>query len=245
MNELIDTISDPRSSPRDTGAVSALVGDAITSLDALIAAAPEEPMPPVAPPFRDSVSMKGWDPRYTTPIDPEGDQWIETFKAASRAVEAKGLVAFLGDRGTGKTRMAAEIARAGAWPKDDGFWDGHRTVFRQTALYTRAMDVFLDLRDANKKGSEISEKDVLARLAEVGLLVIDEFQERGETDWENRVITNLLDKRYASERPTILIANLDRAGLSAALSPSVKDRMHENGKSFTFGWQSYRRAAKP
>jgi DNA replication protein DnaC len=103
------------------------------------------------------------------------------------------------------------------------------------------MDVFLDLRDAGKVGSRISEKDVLSSLEKPGLLVIDEFQERGGSEWESRVMTNLIDKRYASNRPTIIIANYSIEDMRAGLPDSIKSRMRENGKAFTFDWESFRK----
>lgn len=213
----------------------------ISALDALIEAAPEIPETIPAVESGPSVTMKGWDARHLKLSEPTGDEWLATFDQARKAVKDCGLVALIGDRGTGKTQMAANIAQAGGWPCDDGKWNGHRNIRDHTALYVRAMDIFLDLRDSNKKDSKTSEKEVLGRLVEVGLLVIDEFQERGESEWENRVLTNLIDKRYAAEKPTLIIANYDRQQLSNALSPSIKDRMHENGRSFLFTWGSYRR----
>jgi DNA replication protein DnaC len=102
------------------------------------------------------------------------------------------------------------------------------------------MDLFLDLRDANKKGSATSEKDVLAKPARAGLLVIDEYQERGESEWENRIISNLIDRRYAERKPTILIANMSREQMGAALGASICDRVRECGRPIIFNWSSYR-----
>ncbi len=184
----------------------------------------------------------GWGEKYCGTIPLIGDRWHAVFAEAKTLVANAALVALIGGRGPGKTQMAAEIARAGCWPLDAGEWIGSSRVHRgQTALYRRAMDIFLDLRDANKSGSKISEKDVLAKLEKPGLLVVDEFQERGGSDWENRVISNLLDKRYAAKRPTILIANFTTEEIRGALSDSVKSRMRENGKAFVFDWESYRR----
>jgi DNA replication protein DnaC len=179
----------------------------------------------------------GWGLRYIADFSPLGDDWATTYPEASKAVSQGGLVVFLGNRGTGKTQMAAEIAKSGDWKSDKGEWDGNKMVSRKTAIYRRAMDIFLDLRDRSPGHSE---KAVLEKLTYCGLLVIDEFQERGETPFEDRIITNLLDKRYNDERPTILIANLDREGLKNMLSPSVIDRMRQNGRSFLFNGKSYR-----
>jgi len=186
----------------------------------------------------------GWGEKYCEPIALTGERWHAVFAEAQVLVANAALVALIGGRGPGKTQMAAEIARAGRWPLDAGEWiGGHdgRMQRGKTALYRRAMDVFLDLRDANKVGSKISEKDVLAKLEKPGLLLVDEFQERGGSDWENRVISNLLDKRYAAKRPTILIANFTTEEIRGALSDSVKSRMRENGKAFVCEWPSFRK----
>lgn len=182
----------------------------------------------------------GWGSAYVEEDELTGASWLQTFRDAKAAIAARGIVAFIGTRGGGKTRMAAEIARAGYWPDDKGEWNGNAVVAGKTALYRRAMDVFLDLRAAAKNDSKTSEKAVMEQLEKPGLLIIDEFQERGESEWENRILTNLLDKRYAANRPTLIIANYDAAALSQALSPSVKDRMRENGRAFKFTWNSYR-----
>jgi DNA replication protein DnaC len=185
-------------------------------------------------------ACNGWGTKFVEPIALHGEKWFAVFEEAKEFVRTGGIVALLGDRGPGKTRMAAEITRAGGFPHDGGQWNGLRTVYSHTALYRRAMDVFLSLRDTGKKGSTISEMDVLAQLERPGLLVVDEFQERGGSEWENRVVGNLIDKRYAADRPTVLIANFTRQEMAGALSESVKSRMRENGKSFTFDWPSFR-----
>jgi DNA replication protein DnaC len=72
--------------------------------------------------------------------------------------------------------------------------------------------------------------------------VLDEFQERGETDFENKKITTIIDARYAHERPTILITNYTREKLASTLSPAVLDRIRENGCGLHFNWGSFRKA---
>ena len=82
---------------------------------------------------------------------------------------------------------------------------------------------------------------VVKKYTDAGLLVIDEFQERGETDFENKKITTIIDARYAHERPTILITNYTREKLASTLSPAVLDRIRENGCGLHFNWTSYRK----
>lgn len=178
----------------------------------------------------------GWGEKYLTPIESNHEKWNRYFEEVKKIVANSGLVALIQNRGTGKTQMAAEIARAGYWPTDRGEWNGNAVVGGKTALYRRAMDVFIDLRAASDAG-----KGIIEKLSNVGLLVVDEFQERGETPFEDRMMTSILDRRYAGNKPTILISNHEKAGLVAALSPSVRDRMTENGKAYIFDWPSFRR----
>ena len=214
------------------------VDDSQTDLQA-VSEAPSTPKP-------SAVRLSsGWGQKYVETIELRGERWLEEFENAKGAVAACGIVIFLGGRGPGKTQMAAEVARAGSWPADVGEWNGNQNVHGKTALYCRALDLFLDLRDAAQNNSGTSEKKVLAKLEKPGLVVIDEFQERGGSEWENRIVCNLIDKRYAANRPTILIANLSREDMARNLSDSIKDRIRENGKAIIFNWESYRKQPTP
>ena len=70
------------------------------------------------------------------------------------------------------------------------------------------------------------------------------MQERGETAFENRLLTHLIDARYGAMRPTIIIANLTAKELGETLGPSIVDRVFEDGKRIDFTWDSYRRAGR-
>jgi len=181
----------------------------------------------------------GWGAKYVEPINLYGDPWLEAFAQAKAVIAKRGIVALIGTRGTGKTRMGAEITRAGLFPTDHGEWNGNGVVRGQTSMYRRTLDVFLDLRAASNSKTT-SEKQVLSELEKPGLLVMDEFHERKASDWENAIVSNLIDKRYSAGRPTILIANYTLNEMAAAVGPSVSDRMRENGKAFVCDWESYR-----
>lgn len=190
----------------------------------------------------------GWGSEYIREIELRGEEWLRAYDLALPYAASGGILTFVGDRGPGKTQMAAEICRCGLWPMDQNEYsraDGLVTHRSKKGLYRRAMDIFLELREANKNHVKSSEREVLRKLSGAGLLVIDEFQERGESDFENRIMNNLLDTRYASGRPTIIIANLTRSELNAQLGPSVVNRATANGKSFNFNWTSYRTRTRP
>jgi len=241
--------------PRDTNAPKT-DGLVFSVLDQFIEAIPDEheqgelsieeaPRPPKA--VHPLHVSKGWPEKFTQDLgEPTGGEWLASFALALPVIESGGIILMHGKRGPGKTRMAAEIARAGRFPCDQtrGKKLEGNAEPRKSALYRTAMRFFLDIRATYKKDSPGTERDVIDQLTECGLLVLDELQERGDTPFEDRLLTHLIDARYGALRPTIIIANLDEAQLGASLGPSIVDRVHENGKRIEFTWASYRRAKR-
>lgn len=210
-----------------------LTGEILSGFEALIAAAPEDRQSDAAI-ERDNTASRGWalrgvtgwPDRYREAVEtpPRGEEWLAAFEVAKEAVQKNGIVVFYGKRGGGKTRMAAELA-----------------VIAGMSRYRTAMRFFLTVRATFRKDSERTELEVIDELATTPLLVLDEIQERGETGFEDRLLTHLIDARYAANLPTILIANLTRKELSASLGDSIVSRAQENGKSIEFTWESYRK----
>jgi DNA replication protein DnaC len=215
-------------------------------IDRLLAELPEadesdEQSPPESPAMASNrlLSAFGWPDRYLEPLEnPQGGEWLAGFALAAPVIEKGGILILHGKRGTGKTQMAAEIARSKRFPFDavTGL------EWKRSAHYQTAMRFFLTVRATFKKGSDKTELEIIDRMTEPGLLVIDELQERGETAFEDRLLTHLIDARYGAKRPTILIANLSKDELGKSLGPSIVDRASENGRRIDFTWNSYRRA---
>lgn len=183
--------------------------------------------------------LKGFPTRYKTAEAPTGDEWIATFKDAMDVVNNAGIALFYGTHGTGKTRMAYEIAMH-CNPRNGTAVSGGSIVRDRPALYTTAVGMFMDFRDTYRKDSEISEKKLMASYQDAALLVIDEIQDRGETPFEDTKLTAVIDARYMVDRPTLLISNHDRKRFAQTFSLAVLNRIQENGKGFEFDWNSYR-----
>jgi DNA replication protein DnaC len=149
-----------------------------------------------------------------------------------------GLLALLGDRGTGKTQAATEVAARflSHWraPVEDS------KRWRPTAIrYTTAAEMFLDIRTGMANGEEW---EVLRLYKTCGLLVIDEIQERKQTDFEDQVLVSVIDTRYMNMRPTILIGNQTEEKFRVQLGPSVASRMTEGASGVVrLTGPSYRR----
>ena len=214
----------------------------IQNLDALIAAAPDEILPTAeqiaaaeeqrriklrdARAWQALGSRTGWPEKYLEAVKtpPHGQEWLVAFDVAAEKVRKKGIVVLYGKRGGGKTRMAAELA-----------------VVVGGSQYRTAMRFFLEVRATFRRDAMRSEMEVIDELATAPLLILDEIQERGETAFEDRLLTHVIDARYAAMKPTIMIANLTKSELSQALGDSIVSRATENGISIEFNWPSYRK----
>jgi DNA replication protein DnaC len=182
---------------------------------------------------RETIS-DGWGSKYLAPFQNESESWQRYFDKALQVVANGGSLIIIGNRGSGKTRIAAEISRHGVFPDD-------RHGKFQTSAYRRASEIFIELRDAAQNGRD--QWKVIQSLSGAGLLVIDEMQERGETEWENRMITTIIDRRYSDNLPTILIANLQPEQMAASVSQSVISRINESGGILLCDCPSFRETA--
>lgn len=171
--------------------------------------------------------------------------WATHYESASRVICNGGMAAFLGDRGTGKTQMAVSLIRDKC---DCHELDENHMRFVTTApkiaLYRRVSDVLNEAKGSYRSGSNVSLKAILGEYAKVPLLVLDEVHELGDSEHDIKIITSILDKRYFSQKASIMIANCDARQFAKMIGPSIVDRIHETGGVLKFDWDSFRRRSK-
>jgi DNA replication protein DnaC len=159
-------------------------------------------------------------------------QFTESTKRVLSVMTKGSIVALLGNRGTGKTQLAAEVLRRYC-PKV--------SASRQP-IYRTAMDLFRQVRDGMKHdpNSADSEANTIRKFTTSALLVVDECQERGQTDFEDRTLCSIIDRRYNMGIDTILIANLTPQAFMAQMGASVSSRLTEVGEIIVCDWPSFR-----
>ncbi len=143
------------------------------------------------------------------------------------------LIILFGERGPGKTQMATWLAaqrvKAG----------------RSSGVYAKCADIFEEIKRTWADGGKSvgTEHDVLQRYRTTQFLVIDEVHEisGAKSDWNQRVLINILDHRYDARRATILIANFAEDKLEDEINPSILSRAVETGGSVNCDWPSYRK----
>jgi DNA replication protein DnaC len=209
---------------------SDMIAEISQNFAALIESAPEAGEPITIP----AAAKRNISPRTELPRRyryewerPEMDLvWMDYFERLMKRVDDGGIIALIGPRGNGKTRLAAEAMRNHS--PDSG-------------TYTTAMGLFLRIRASFGKTSRETEGEVVREMATTRLLILDEVQERGNTAWEDRLLTHILDKRYGAMVPTIVIANLTEAGLIECLGDSIISRLTETGGVISVDGPSHRK----
>ena len=161
------------------------------------------------------------------PSDSKSESWSEKYQKIKEVVDKGGLCSLLGKRGTGKTQGA--VCAIG--------YNCRR--LERNALYVKAFDVFLNIRNGNSSRDK-SEKEAVNEYLKPHLLVIDAFEVRGDTGFENRTLNHIIDKRYDAIKPTILISNETPKDFAVSVGESFMDRMRESGAIIVFDGESRR-----
>jgi DNA replication protein DnaC len=230
----------------------------MSRLDALIAAAPDDedmpaetpqmPATPVLPPPRVNTPLIDFPDRHKRDLTLYGDEWRAAYEKALGIAESGGIIVAYGNRGTGKTQIAYEIAINARFP--DRFFPSKKqdryTIDGEprAAIYKKAMRIFLELKAGFNRPDKPSECEVIDTLVNAAFLVIDEAHVRGESKYEDDKLTHIIDERYDAMRPTMLVTNLTNKDFAAQLSPSIISRIQEIGGGIECNWQSYRKQTK-
>lgn len=172
-------------------------------------------------------------------IDPRGrnPDWDAAYEWARKHIANGGVIALIGDRGTGKTQIGVELIRRAClslYPPEP-------------SLYVRAADLYSALRD-DMRSKEACEGRSIARWVKPKNLIIDEAHERNaNSDFEPRVMNNILDKRYGEIHGTAFIANVngdtDKEQAQAfrnLVGETIFDRLSETGGIYCCNWKSFR-----
>lgn len=166
--------------------------------------------------------------KFRVKEDNNSPEWLRNYELLKERIDARGSIALLGDRGTGKTQAA--VSSIGYCCSKLG----------KMALYTKAFDVFLSIRNGNNINSSTTELQEVNKYIKPHLLVIDAFEVRGDTDFENRTLDHILDKRYDANKPTIIISNDSQENFLKAVGISIIDRFREKGGIIAFQGKSFR-----
>jgi len=158
-------------------------------------------------------------------------EWGDKLIMLTNRLNTGGMMfALIGQRGTGKTQMAAELIRHAV--EHEGM----------ECQYRRVMDFFMDIKDTYRDFTNRTEAEVVTSYVKPQLLVLDEVHERGDSPWENRLLTHALDKRYGASKDTLLISNQKPETFGDTIGNSILSRLQETGAIISCEWPSFRAA---
>jgi DNA replication protein DnaC len=156
--------------------------------------------------------------RYTS-------SWPERLKAGT------GIV-MTGNCGTGKNHLAVSMAKS---------------IMRDHLASVEITDVMRLTRAVKntwRHGADSTEEDVIERFASLDLLIIDEVGVQFGSPTEMTILQEVINARYESVLPTILISNLTFEQLKESIGERIVDRVTDGGRNrLAFGWESYRAIA--
>lgn len=163
------------------------------------------------------------------PTDNLNKKWGEYYQVIKNKLYDGSTFVLIGDRGNGKTQLACSVV-------------GYVTTkLKKSGLYCKAQEIFLEIRAGMKGQDNKSEISAIEKFIKPYILVIDAFEVRGDTDFENRMIDHIIDKRYDSLSITIIISNDKKETIEKSLGTSIVDRISEDGAFFELVGFNFRR----
>lgn len=193
---------------------------------------PGEPIAVIGENFDEKLASRGFPARHRARLS-EGMVGPSLEKAKEllpRLIVGDCLLLLVGNRGPGKTQMST-------------WWANERLKAGKFAgYYRKTADIITEIKTTWHDGGKTvgTEDDVLKKYRKTEYLVLDEFHEKGSSDWEARTLINILDHRYDSMLATVIIANMTEVEVRQQINPSIVSRAEETGGLVVCDWPSYR-----
>lgn len=147
------------------------------------------------------------------------------------------IVALIGERGLGKTTIAAQLILERALNEDLLPWHRRPPYRKLSKLIALFKPIFSDFGSKDAEGL-IRRHDSLCK--DHPLMVIDELHDCDDQKVKNRLLTDTLDKRYANLVDTVVICNQTPQEFIATTSDSIISRIKEHGGIIHCTWESWR-----
>lgn len=139
-----------------------------------------------------------------------------------------GLV-MTGNCGTGKNHLAVSMAK--------NIIRAHQS----SVEITDVMRLTRAVKSTWRHNAESTEEEVIEYFSSLDLLIIDEVGVQFGSPAEMTILQEVINARYESILPTILISNLTFDQLKETIGERIVDRVTDGGRNrLAFGWRSFR-----
>lgn len=140
-----------------------------------------------------------------------------------------GFLILLGIPGCGKTYTSIAITRA--LFEEAAKFRNFPTIYYYPQ--SKIFDEFKDLYSHNWLDISLKEK-----LNESLLLTIDDFGSQRNNEWQIEVMTQIIESRYSSRRPTIINSNLDFPEIGNIFHARIRSRMAASENLVITDWET-------
>lgn len=171
--------------------------------------------------------VKTWNPKQKEQFD----------RCQSMCVGRGAIIALLGLRGVGKTTIAAEIIHERVLNEDILPWHRLPPYRKMSDLISFFKPLYADFGSIDLERLTNRRNDFCRWHP---LVVIDELHDCEDQKMKNRILTDILDRRYAFQVDTIVISNQTPAEFQDTTSDSVLSRLCEHGQIIHCKWKSFR-----
>ncbi len=131
------------------------------------------------------------------------------YQAAQQFAEnPSGWLVFLGTYGTGKTHLAAAIAK-------------YRRAVGDDPIFTVVPDLLDHLRATFNPNSPVSYDSVFNQVRNAKLLILDDLGTQNTTPWAREKLFQILNFRYETKAPTVITSSVKLEDMD----PRIKSRM--------------------
>ena len=158
----------------------------------------------------DHRTFNNFSARKKEKLPAEKQNYLDmAFKAAQQFAEnPSGWLVFLGTYGTGKTHLAAAIAK-------------YRQAAGDDPIFTVVPDLLDHLRATFNPNSPVSYDSVFNQVRNARLLILDDLGTQNTTPWAREKLFQILNFRYETKAPTVITTsvNLEK------MDPRIKSRM--------------------
>lgn len=184
------------------------------------------------------LEASGIEPRFHRNItDWRNPDQQEVYESVCAAIQRKGaIIAMVGLRGTGKTTIAAQLVVDRAMNPDLPPWERQPPYRKMVALVNRFKAFYADFGSINGEALAESRESY----CNTPFAIIDELHECDDQKMKTRVLTDLLDLRYARMNDTVLISNQTPEEFCKTTSDSILSRLSEHGMIIKCEWESWR-----
>lgn len=130
-------------------------------------------------------------------------------------LKGMGLYVFSKTKGSGKTRMIVSIA--------------NELIKNYQVKFAPSTSIIKEIKNTYDKNSLISESKLLEDLANVDILIIDDFGAEKITEWVNERFYSIVNERYINQKVTIYTSNERLAELQydERITSRIKEKVYE------------------